>query len=67
MSMTFKFEGGAELARTLNELPNRLRRSVVKQILFDVAEPMRARMERLAKRGETAPHMADNIVISGGR
>lgn len=67
MSMTFKFEGGAALARTLNDLPLRLKRSVVKEILFEVAEPMRAKMARLAGRGETAPHMADNIVISGGR
>lgn len=65
--MKVSFQGGAELAATLRSLPTRISRPVQREALFAVAEPMRARMARLAPREPGAPDIADNIVISGGR
>lgn len=67
MKVQFRFEGGKELAAALAQLPERVGRKVVTEVLMDVAEPMRARMARLAPRGHEAPHLADNIVISSVR
>lgn len=65
--VSMRFEGGQELAKVLASLPTRVSRSVQREALFAVAEPMRARMARLAPREPGAPDIADNIVVSGGR
>lgn len=59
-----RFEGGAELAATLNALPSALSTRVLREVLKDVAEPMRERMSQLAPREPGAPDLADNIWIS---
>lgn len=64
MKGAFRVEGGRELADALRGLAPRVRRSVAREALRDVAEPMRLQMARLAPRGQDAPHLADNIVIS---
>lgn len=64
MKMSMRFEGGRELAAALRGLRPRLSASVQREALRDVAEPMRAHMERLAPRAPGAPDMADHIVIS---
>lgn len=67
---TMKIEGGAELAQAIDALPERVSRPIVREILRDVAEPMRARMGQLAPRRAPEPDLADNMVIStigGGR
>lgn len=67
MTPKMKLVGGPELAKTLAGLSTRLSRSVKREALLSVAEPMRASMARRAPRGPDAPHVADNIVVSGGR
>lgn len=67
MKFTVKFEGGKELAAALNQLPSRVSRRVLLEVLTDVAEPVRARMGQLAPREPGAPDLADNMVISQAR
>ena len=66
MKVSLDLLGGKELAAAIAGLPLRLSRKAKRDALFVVAEPMRSRMADFAPRGE-APHMADNIVVSGGR
>lgn len=67
MKMTFRFEGGKELAAALGKLPERVSRRIATEVLMDVAEPMRSKMESAAPRGDEAPHLADNIIVSAVR
>lgn len=64
MKVSWKMEGGPELAAALNGLPKRVRKNVLREVLTDVGEPMRRRMGALAPRDPGAPDLADNIVIS---
>lgn len=59
-----KFEGGEELARTLNALPAELTRKIVLAALFLAAEPMRRSASSFAPREPGAPDLADNIGVS---
>jgi len=59
-----KLEGGAQLARTLSGLSESVRGDVLRQVLTEVGEPMRATMATLAPRRPPAPDMADHIVIT---
>lgn len=65
--MSVRFEGGAELSRALAGLSQRVSKSIVKEVLMDVAEPMRASAARLAPREPGAPDIADNIVVAAQR
>ncbi len=67
MKMSVKFEGGAELARTLNALPTRLSRQIKREALLDSAEPMVAVARRMAPREPGAPDIADNIEAQASR
>lgn len=64
MNWTVKFEGGEELAKTLNALPMELTRRVVLDALVLAAEPMRRSAGQKAPREPGAPDLADNIGIS---
>lgn len=59
-----RFEGGAELARTLESLPAALSYRVLIEGLKEAAEPMRQRMAELAPREPGAPDLAENMGIS---
>ncbi len=61
--ITFKLEGGKELAAALKNLPDAISLRVQREALRAGAEPMRAHAASLAPRGPDAPHIADNIVI----
>lgn len=64
MKFTVRFEGGAELAKALNQLPPKVSRRVLLEVLKDVAEPMRAAMAMKAPREPGAPDLADNMAVS---
>lgn len=67
MKVSFRIEGGKELADALNRLPARVGARVKREVLKDIAEPMRARMGQFAPRAPGAPDIADNMVISNAR
>lgn len=67
MNVSVKFEGGEELARTLNALPTRLSRQLKREALLDAAEPIKAVARRMAPREPGAPDIADNIEAQAGR
>lgn len=62
-----KFEGGAELAKTLEGLSARVSKRMLRESLEEAGEPMRKRMSQMAPREPGAPDLADNIVISTAR
>lgn len=64
MKVSFKFEGGSELASVLAELSTRVQRKVMREVLAEAAEPIRRAAARNAERSSEAPHIGDNIVIS---
>jgi len=68
MKMTARMEGGAALARTLNELPTRVGKSVLREALRKSSAPIvQTRIEALAPRAPGAPDIASHIVVSTGR
>lgn len=68
MRMTLRVEGGERLARTLNELPTRVGKSVLREALHSASAPIvRSRIEAMAPRAPGAPDIAANIVVSTGR
>jgi hypothetical protein len=68
MNVSVRFEGGAQLARTLNEMPGRVSTSVMREALRSVvAPPIRDRASSLVRRAPGEPDLADHIVISTGR
>ena len=68
MRMSIRVEGGERLARTLNELPTRVGKSVLRESLRTASAPIvRSRIEALAPRAPGAPDIAANIVVSTGR
>ncbi len=62
-----KFEGGSELIKAMEALSPRVSKNVLKAALEDAAEPMRAKMSRLAPRDPDPIDLADNIVIGNVR
>lgn len=64
MKMSFHFEGGADLARKLGELPRRVSLPIQKAALLEAAEPMRVRMSELAPHEPGAPDLRAAMVIS---
>ncbi len=65
--MSAQFQGTEELANAFKRLAQPTRKEAMVRVLREAAEPMRQRMASLAPRGDEAPHIADNIVISGAR
>lgn len=63
MQIRVKFEGGAELAKTLNSLPAIYSRKVVLEALTEGAEPIRDTAARLAPLGETE-NLSEHMTIS---
>ncbi len=59
-----RIEGGAKLAATLQSLPARVSKSIVRQALLEAAEPMRANASAMAPRAPGAPDIADHIVAA---
>jgi HK97 gp10 family phage protein len=62
--ITLKVEGGDKLRKTLNELPNRISRSVQRDALKQGAELLRSRVAATAPREPGAPDLAANIGIA---
>jgi HK97 gp10 family phage protein len=65
--ITVRFEGGSELAKTLATLSQRVSKKIQREALVDAAEPMRARMARLAPFEPGKPDLRDAMVISNAR
>lgn len=57
------FDGGPELEAAFNALSARVGKKVLREALFDGAEPMRAESGRLAPREPGAPDLADHIGV----
>jgi HK97 gp10 family phage protein len=64
MKFSITFEGGAELAKALDELSVRVGRKVMREVLTEAAEPIRKAASSMAPRAPGAPDIADNIGIS---
>jgi len=62
--ITLRLDGGDKLMKTLNDLPNRVNRSVQREALKVAAEVLRQRVSAGAPREPGAPDLADNIGIS---
>lgn len=62
--MGFHFEGGSELARNLDLLPDRVSRRVQRDALLAGAAPVRQQARATAPRAPGAPDIADNIGAS---
>ena len=58
-----RIEGGAQLAKALQSLPDRVSTRVLRSALIEAAEPMRDRMIALAPREPGKPDIADDILI----
>jgi len=63
-----KIEGLDKLDRRLKELPDKLRRRVMRSALTKAGEPIREAMSRKARRAPTPTHpetghLADNIIV----
>lgn len=67
MNVSFKFEGGSELAKTLSELPRRTSRQVQREALRAGADPVRSAASRNAVRRAGRPDLADEMVIGNAR
>ena len=64
MNVSFKFEGGTELAAALDELSTRVQRKVMREVLLEAAEPIRKAASSLAPVGPEDPHIRQNIITS---
>lgn len=62
--ITFKVEGGKELAAALAKLPLRLSKRMLRDGLTEAAEPMVRAARAHAARRAPAPDIADNIGVS---
>jgi HK97 gp10 family phage protein len=67
MRFELRFEGGAELAKTLDQLSTRVQKNVMRDALMEGAEPIRARGAQLAPYEPGPPDLRDNIGISTAR
>jgi len=68
MRIGLQIQGLAQLQRTLEALPPRVSKAVLREALGAVAEPLRASIARHAPRGDPqAPNLADSIAIATGR
>lgn len=67
MKISMKIVGGAELARTLNALPTRVSKKVMREALEVAGEPIRKGMEMKAPRAPGAPDIADHMVIGNAK
>lgn len=65
--LSARFTGTDDLADAFKRLAQPTRKAAIVNVLREAAEPMRQRMAASAPRGDEAPHIADNIVISGMR
>lgn len=65
--MGIRVEGGQRLAQALRALPLRVGRSVLREALYEAAEPMRQRASDLAPVAPGAPDLAQNIGISNAK
>ncbi len=65
--LSARFEGNEQLADAFKRLAQPMRKPAIVRVLTEAAEPMRQQMAAKAPRGDVAPHIADNIVISGVR
>jgi HK97 gp10 family phage protein len=65
--LTLRFEGGAELAKTLDQLSTRVQKTVMRDALTDGSEPIRSRGEQLAPHEPGPPDLRDNIGVSTAR
>ncbi len=65
--ISMKFEGGTELAAALSKLGVKMSTKVLLGALAEGAEPIRKAMAAHVTRGDEAPHIADNIVVSKAR
>lgn len=64
MKIGMKFEGGAELAKLLDQLSVRTSANVMRAALKEGGEAIRAHAASIAPRAPGAPDIADNIGIS---
>ena len=68
MRTRVRFEGGAQLAKTLNQLSKGVQKKVLREALrAEVGEPIRARAAGAVNRAPGAPDIADHLVLSNGR
>jgi HK97 gp10 family phage protein len=67
MNVTFEFKGGADLAKALEQLSDRVARKVQREALTTAAEPLRARMASLAPHAPGAPDLRNTMVVSNAR
>jgi HK97 gp10 family phage protein len=63
MKVNFTAAGADGLMRNLNALPAAVNRRVQVAALRKGAEPIRSMAESLAPRSDTAPHLADHIIV----
>lgn len=64
MQVSWRVEGGDELARALEQMPDAVKRPTVIAALKDGGEPIRAAAAARAPRGAGPEHLADHIAIS---
>jgi HK97 gp10 family phage protein len=67
LSISVRFEGGAELAKTLDELSLRVQKGVMRAALEEGAEPIRLRASQMAPHAPGLPDLRANIGISSAR
>lgn len=66
--ISMRVEGGARVAATLQQLPTRVSKNVLREALRTVAAPpIQRRASAIAPVAPGAPDIASNIVISTGR
>lgn len=64
MKISFKFEGGTELAAAFADLSTRLSSKVMREVLTEAAEPIRKTASSLAPYRAPAPDIRANIITS---
>lgn len=62
--MSYRIQGGAQLASALRGMALKDERSAIVALLKTAGEPIREDAERLVPVSEDAPHIVDHIVIS---
>lgn len=67
MRFELRFEGGAELAKNLDQLSIRVQKNVMREALTEGAEPIRSRASQIAPYEPGPPDLRDNIGISTAR
>lgn len=65
--ISFRFEGGTELARNLDLLSEPVAKRILREGLKEAGEPMRKRMSQLAPHEPGKPDLRDNIGIAPAR